>query len=1176
MLVTCEKRGNNLEGIASVEVDPSNSLASMGSGGGNNLLEPLPYSQFLPTVYFEHGQVFVADLPLFGVHVTDTTSVVLTVLSLLIVVAVARLIFHYFELRMLPESSLVIILGIVFGGILMAFGLQNSRVFAFEVDLFLIFLVPWIILDAGYFLQKDFFFANLGLILSYAVLGTLLNTVLVGTTVWLCTLPFLDSYDQFTIIDALLFGSLISAVDPVAVIAIFESTHVNETLNMLVFGESVLNDAVSIVLYRTFYAMRDIPTSEFTPYLPAVGITKFAIVSIGGVMVGVTCALSCSWLTKYTYHLPLLEPLLVLTFSYLSYMLAETLTLSGIMAILFCGMVMSRYVEGNINRKSHTTLKYTLKMAASTAETLVFVYLGTTTTVLLFEKERDNKPYFEPAFVISAFVSMQMYRFFIVLILTAIGNRGRLKHERIGFRDQFVLYYGGLRGAIAFALAYILPDDMYYKQVILVTTLIIVLFTIFVQGSTIKPILKLIRIRLQREEQLPLHQQVLPRVVEHIHDAIMVISGAQQGFVGWKHYWHLVDHVLQFLFVRQLLTEEKQLLKALNRLKQMQLEGADDNSLMSDEQRERMVRLNAMLPALLENPQVNLSRVIQENATTTSTSGGGGRPQNYGGSAIPPSDSATDLRQNAEASSSNYRMSMGEIKRKHPGSITIRAMAHNELRSSGSKLSLDGLDDGEGGHIKRTPSQTHLNDHLGIRRRKAGNHSRSHIHGHHGHHGHNEILRLPVQDSVKAFHVGGWHHQHSTSQLNIDAILESSVSTLALSTSTMEGGGRQSNDNDNENENARRDESSFAFHLDASFVGERSISTVESEPSESQAVPPLSTGGSSNASPLITGIDPMLQTPGSHGSHGSHGSGGGGVDASTPQPLSATAAAPSSTGPVTPPQVTPLPMLRKGSVVSDEALQAVMDKWSVSSKKANRLNMAGAFQYPVSSNERHATMMKTNISISQALIHNQLHQAVSPSKAAVAPNTNSASGPSSVVTSPSTQTSPATSANVSPALRPKGPAGSFGVHAPPKGTFQLPLAADRHNRMRRNSADGMEMGVAEHSAHMLHTLDGASVQDTHGILVYHGQNAEAETMPPSHPPLHSRGVDFGLEMAHVSVDLPGTDSDESDNGSEDMSNVAVQIPPRHMMARQTTLPPRIFKAGRDIDPDILDPRRGSK
>ncbi|NWW15604.1 SL9A5 protein, partial [Falcunculus frontatus] len=147
-----------------------------------------------------------------------------------------------------PESCLLILLGLGLGGIVLA--VAKKAEYQLEPNMFFLFLLPPIVLDSGYFMPSRLFFDNIGAILTYAVVGTLWNSFATGTALWgLHRAGLMGGYPgvEAGLMDFLLFGSLISAVDPVAVLAVFEEVHVNETLFIIVFGESLLNDAVTVV-----------------------------------------------------------------------------------------------------------------------------------------------------------------------------------------------------------------------------------------------------------------------------------------------------------------------------------------------------------------------------------------------------------------------------------------------------------------------------------------------------------------------------------------------------------------------------------------------------------------------------------------------------------------------------------------------------------------------------------------------------------------------------------------------------------------------------------------------------------------------------------------------------------------------------------------------------------------
>lgn len=165
----------------------------------------------------------------------------------ILVASLAKIVFHLSRkvTSLVPESCLLILLGLALGGIVLA--VAKKAEYQLEPGTFFLFLLPPIVLDSGYFMPSRLFFDNLGAILTYAVVGTLWNAFTTGAALWgLQQAGLVAPRVQAGLLDFLLFGSLISAVDPVAVLAVFEEVHVNETLFIIVFGESLLNDAVTV------------------------------------------------------------------------------------------------------------------------------------------------------------------------------------------------------------------------------------------------------------------------------------------------------------------------------------------------------------------------------------------------------------------------------------------------------------------------------------------------------------------------------------------------------------------------------------------------------------------------------------------------------------------------------------------------------------------------------------------------------------------------------------------------------------------------------------------------------------------------------------------------------------------------------------------------------------------
>eukprot|EP00494_Astrolonche_serrata_P027779 UN28043 len=148
---------------------------------------------------------------------------------------------------------------------------------------------------AGYLIRKDVFFYNIGSILTYAFIGTGISAFLTGTIVFLFS-EYCDVTYNLGFMDSMVLGSLISAVDPVATIAVLEKMHVDERLFILIFGEAVLNDAVAVVFFEVFKDVADGSRDASEALPPA--IIMILLISIGSIIIGLACGFSSAYIFK--------------------------------------------------------------------------------------------------------------------------------------------------------------------------------------------------------------------------------------------------------------------------------------------------------------------------------------------------------------------------------------------------------------------------------------------------------------------------------------------------------------------------------------------------------------------------------------------------------------------------------------------------------------------------------------------------------------------------------------------------------------------------------------------------------------------------------------------------------------------------------------------------------------
>ncbi|XP_053565986.1 sodium/hydrogen exchanger 9 [Bombina bombina] len=362
----------------------------------------------------------------------------------------------------------------------------------FDPEVFFNVLLPPIIFHAGYSLKRRHFFKNLGTILTYAFLGTAISCIVIGLIMYgfvkaMMAVGQIQTGD-FHFTDCLFFGSLMSATDPVTVLAIFHELHVDTDLYTLLFGESVLNDAVAIVLTYSIsiYSPKENPNAFDTAAFFQC-VANFLGIFAGSFAMGSAYAVVTALLTKFTKlcEFPMLETGLFFLLSWSAFLSAEAAGLTGIVAVLFCGVTQAHYTYNNLSEDSKVRTKQLFEFMNFLAENFIFCYMGPCSIYI-------PESYVNALFICGAFISIFVARACNIYPLTFFLNLGRKK--KIPWNFQHMMMFSGLRGAIAFALA-IRDTDSQPKQMMFTTTLLIVFFTVWVFGGGTTPMLTWLQIR---------------------------------------------------------------------------------------------------------------------------------------------------------------------------------------------------------------------------------------------------------------------------------------------------------------------------------------------------------------------------------------------------------------------------------------------------------------------------------------------------------------------------------------------------------------------------------------------------------------------------------------------------------------------------------------------------------
>lgn len=396
------------------------------------------------------------------------------------------------RIQAVHETVLSIFYGMIVGLIIrVSPGHYIQDTVTFNSSYFFNVLLPPIILNSGYELHQANFFRNIGSILTFAIPGTFISAVVLGTILYIWTALGLESVN-ISFVDALSVGATLSATDPVTILSIFNAYKVDPKLYTIIFGESLLNDAISIVMFETCQQFhgRD---AKFTSLFEGIGLflMTFTISLLIGVIVGILVAL----ILKHSHirRYPQIESCFVLLIAYESYFFSNGCHMSGIVSLLFCGITLKHYAYYNMSRRTQISTKYIFQLLARLSENFIFVYLG---LALFTEVELVYKP----MLIIVTTISICIARWAAVFPLSRLVNwvhrirsNGQSLPDEIPYQYQMMTFWAGLRGAVGVALAMGLQGE--FKSTLLATVLVVVVLTVILFGGTTAGMLEVLNIK---------------------------------------------------------------------------------------------------------------------------------------------------------------------------------------------------------------------------------------------------------------------------------------------------------------------------------------------------------------------------------------------------------------------------------------------------------------------------------------------------------------------------------------------------------------------------------------------------------------------------------------------------------------------------------------------------------
>jgi CPA1 family monovalent cation:H+ antiporter len=390
-------------------------------------------------------------------------------------------------------------------------------------------LVTPLIFEAAFHLRWKDLRRDLILVLALAVPGVVLTTLLVGAFFYAET-DIVGS--EIPIQIAFLFGAMMAATDPVSVVALFRTLGVPKRLQVLLEGESLFNDGTAIVVFALVLSMSlsGGSTAQANEYYVWIGyIVDFILVAGGGLIIGMLLGWLVSQVIKNIDD-PLIETTLTTVLAFGTYLIAEHLDVSGILAVVSAGLVSGNVGPRGMSPTTRILVTNFWEYMAFISNSILFLLIGLVIDITELALKGQS--------ILLAILAVLLARAIIVYGLSWLGRDIPLKWRH-------VLFWGGLRGAISLALALSLPLALGYQVRSTLQNLAfgVVLFSILVQGLTMEPLVRKLgltkRSEMQEEYERRHARAVAARAaynhIEKMH---------REGLIS-HHSWELISPILK-------------------------------------------------------------------------------------------------------------------------------------------------------------------------------------------------------------------------------------------------------------------------------------------------------------------------------------------------------------------------------------------------------------------------------------------------------------------------------------------------------------------------------------------------------------------------------------------------------------------------------------------------------
>ncbi len=419
------------------------------------------------------------------------SETVLVIMSLLAIAIIAAGLCRNLPV---PFTVLLVVIGIGLGSLADIWQpLAPLQSFRLSPEIVFFIFLPALIFESGFNLNARQLLRDLAPVLMLAIPALLISTFLIGAG--------LNLFIGMAPVTALLFGALISATDPVAVVALFRELGAPQRLTVLVEGESLLNDATAIVLFAILLGI-SVEGGEHDWTLFGAAVLDFLRIFLGGALVGAVLGLVVS---ELLYRLKSgLSAILTLSLAlaYGSFILAEHVWhVSGVMAAVSAALALGIYGVARLHQEATDSLGETWEFLALIANSLLFLLVGLSIHPAALASRLD--------LIVLVVILVMAARAATLYSLVPLTTRF-FALPKISRGEQHIMWWGGLKGGLAIAIVLSIPEDFPGRPLLLDLTLGVVLFTLLINAPTIRPLMRWLGLdRMTREDRAELKQGIL-------------------------------------------------------------------------------------------------------------------------------------------------------------------------------------------------------------------------------------------------------------------------------------------------------------------------------------------------------------------------------------------------------------------------------------------------------------------------------------------------------------------------------------------------------------------------------------------------------------------------------------------------------------------------------------------